>query len=270
MVFRGAIGAYNQPPFYRELRNRDGDLNLALQAQKSYQVVLGSDWNMMLWNRPFKLTTEAYYKYLYDLVPYDLDNIRIRYFGENKSDGYAAGIDMRLFGEFVPGTDSWVSLSFLKTEEDIEGDGFVDTLGNFIEIGALARPTDQRVNVGMFFQDYLRRNENFKVYLNFLYGTGLPFSPPRNERFRNALRVPDYRRVDIGFSAQLFDKQKNLNKKGIIGGFENIWASLEVFNLLGVSNTIAYTWVNDTNNTQYAVPQRLTDRRPNFKLIAKF
>lgn len=285
IVFRGAIGAYGQPPFYRELRDLEGNIHPAVLAQRSIHYVIGGDYNFKWWDRPFKFVSEIYYKQLYDLNPYELDNVRIRYFGENSATGYAAGIDFRLNGEFVKDAESWISLSLLSTKENINNDFVyaVDTIftdpgqgmftldSTIVYPGLIPRPTDQFLNFGMFFQDYLPGNENFKVHLNFLFGTGLPTGPPDHVRSRDTLRLSPYRRVDIGFSYLLLNgkKQKNKDSK-VLGNFENIWISLEVFNLLGVSNEVSYTWVKDITNTIYAVPNYLTGRRLNIKMNVRF
>ncbi len=284
-----AAGMYHQPPFYREMRNQQGVLNTDLKAQKSAHFVLGSDYDFGIGSRQFKLTTELYYKHLWDLVPYDLENVLIRYFGQNSAKGYAAGLDMRLFGDFVPGTDSWISLSVMQTQEDLDDDhyfklfnaageeivpGITDDLvpadSLRVDVDYVARPTDQRVTFGMFFQDYLPNNENFKMHLSLLFGTGFPFSPSNRPQVRNLFRIPPYRRVDIGFSALLFDSsKKELPEKSVWKNFNSVWASLEVFNLLGVSNTISYSFVQ-AQSRYYAVPNYLTARRVNARLIMKF
>jgi len=290
MVFRFSTGLYQQAPFYREIRDLDGNIHRDVRAQKSFHAVLGSDYVFEMWDREFRFISELYYKYLWDLVPYNIEDVKIRYFGENLSKGYAAGIDLRLHGEFVKDAESWVTLGLMQTREDIEGDSYtkyVDANGQEIftfqsdfssrvsdtvtaDIGYIARPTDQRVNVGILFQDYFPNNKNFKVHLNLLFGTGLPFGPPENERYRNAFRMPPYRRVDIGFSALLLDKGKRLPGKSGWKEFESIWASLEVFNLLGINNTVSHIWIKDNTNTSYAFENYLTGRRLNLRLIARF
>ncbi len=277
---KASAGVYHQPPFYRELRNLEGVINEDVQSQKSLHFVLGVDYEFKAWNREFKFISEVYYKYLFDLIPYDVENVRIRYYGENAATGYATGIEFRLHGEIVEDADSWISMSIMRTMENIDGDstfeyqynaeGQIDSLIAIAQ-GFIPRPTDQLINFGMFFQDYMPGNENFKVHLSFLFGTGLPFGPPDNEYYRNSLRIPPYRRVDIGFSALLLDKNRDKTDKGRLNTtFESLWASIEVFNLLGIQNTISYIWVKDINNLQYAFPNYLTDRRLNFKLVAKF
>lgn len=270
VIWRMAAGIYVQPPFYRELRNLEGTINRDLLAQKSFHFVVGSDYVFEAWNREFRLISEAYFKWMWDLVPYEIEDVKIRYFGDNLARGYATGIDFRLNGEFVNDAESWITLSVMQTQEDLEGDSFIDENGVTQDIGFIARPTDQRVNVGILFQDYLPNNENFKVHLNMLFGTGLPFGPPESVRFRNALRIPPYRRVDIGFSAQVYDGIREIKANSWLRYFENLWVSLEVFNLLGIENTISYIWITDNTNTSYAFANFLTNRRLNLRFIAKF
>lgn len=289
LVLRLATGAYYQPAFYREMRNFDGILNTNLQAQKSWHIVLGADYTFNMWQRPFKLTTELYYKHLWEIVPYDLDNLLIRYFGENNGTGYVAGLDLRLNGEFVPGIESWIGLSVMQARENLNDDyEYFDSEGETVllgvaganrdavvdsmSIGALARPTDQRVNFSMLFQDYLPNNENFKMHLKLIFSTGLPFSPANTNvpQWRNTFRIPPYRRIDIGFSALLFDgNKKKLSEKSAFRYFESIWATLEIFNLIGVENTISYNWIRALDRV-YGVPNYLTSRRVNVRLVTKF
>jgi hypothetical protein len=285
IVFRAAVGAYDQPPFYRELRDLYGNLHVDVLAQRSIHYVIGSDYNFRMWNRPFKFVSEIYYKQLYDLNPYELDNVRIRYFGENNAKGYAAGIDLRLNGEFVKDAESWISLSLLSTKENLNDDFVYEIDTNYIDQeqtefeldstivypGYIPRPTDQFLNFGMFFQDYIPGNENFKVHLNFLFGTGLPTGPPDHVRSRDTIRLSPYRRVDIGFSALLLNGEKpKIQQSKTWRHFETIWLSLEIFNLLDVSNEISFTWVKDITNTTYAVPNYLTGRRVNLRLMVDF
>lgn len=280
IVFRAAAGAYHQPPFYRELRRQDGSINTNLKAQKSWQVVAGFDYNFIGWDRVLKLTTEAYYKTMSDVVPYDIDNVRIRYFGENRAKAYATGLELRLFGELVKDAESWLSLSFMRTKEDIEGDIYknyvlddqnkpVDSFN--VEGGWLRRPTDRFLTLGMFFQDYLATNKNFKVYLHSLYGSNLPYNIPGSIKYRNALTIEPYIRVDIGFSALLLDGDKDSRRsRSPFRNFENIWASLEVFNLIDRPNTISYLLIKDFANNTFTMPNRLTPRLVNFKVVARW
>ncbi|HYC27426.1 MAG TPA: TonB-dependent receptor, partial [Chitinophagaceae bacterium] len=194
IVFRGAIGAYHQPPFYRELRRYDGTINKDVKAQRSYQAVAGMDYNFKSGNRPFRLTAEAYYKHLTNVIPYDIDNVRIRYFGENNAKAYATGLELRLFGELVKDAESWISLGFMRTREDLENDTYYnyELDSNNVPVdsalatgGWLRRPTDRFLTFGMFMQDYLTTNKNFKVYLNFLYGSNMPYNIPGSVKYRN-------------------------------------------------------------------------------------
>jgi hypothetical protein len=289
VIFRAALGVYYQPPFYRELRDLNGVIHSDLKAQQSIHLVLGSDYHFKAWNRPFKFVSELYYKNLKHLIPYEIDNVRIRYYANNNAVGYAAGVDLKVNGEFVKGVDSWISMSVMQTKEDIIDDYYYEYFnqdGEEITVGYTAdqvvadsvryepgyipRPTDQRVTFNMFFQDYLPKNPSFKMHLNMVYGTGIPFGPPSFERYKDTLRIPDYRRVDIGFSAQLIKPDSKLKEKNPLKHLKSMWVSLEVFNLLGINNTISYLWIKDVTNRQYAVPNFLTYRLINLKLVTKF
>ena len=269
VVFRLASGIYYQSPFYKELRYPDGRLNNNIESQKSIHYVIGSDYLFYKWGRPFKWITELYYKKLDNLIPYKVDNVRIQYLAENNSKGYATGVDFKINGEFVSGVESWASLSIMQTEEDIIGDSYIDENGNTVEPGYIPRPTDQRVNFSLFFQDYIPGNLNYKMHLNMIYGSGLPFGPPKSEKYEDILRIPDYRRVDIGFSAILKSENKR-SKVNFMNVFNSAWLSVEVFNLLDINNTISYLWVSDVGGRQYAVPNYLTRRQVNLKLILRF
>jgi hypothetical protein len=279
-VFRIAAGAYHQPPFYRELRRYDGSINTQLKAQKSWQGIIGFDHNFTGWGRPMRWTTEAYYKNMTDVVPYDIDNVRVRYFGENNAKAYAAGIEMRLYGELVKDAESWISIGFMNTKEDIKGDTYKDyTLNDLnepidsvtLEKGWVRRPADRRITFGMYFQDYLATNRNLKMYLNLLYGSNLPYNIPNNTKYRNGLEIPAYIRADIGFSALLLDSDRSKRRShSPFLGFDNIWASLEVFNIIDRDNTISYLLIKDFSNTTYTMPQRLTPRLLNFKIVARW
>jgi hypothetical protein len=280
IVFRAAAGAYHQPPFYRELRRYDGTVNTGVKAQKSWQGVAGFDYSFIGWGRPMRLSTEAYYKAMSDVVPYDIDNVRLRYFGENMAKAYATGLEMRLFGELVKDAESWISLGLMRTREDIEGDIYkiytVDeqnrpTDSSVVEGGWLRRPTDRFITFGMFFQDYLSTNKNFKVYLSAIYGSNLPYNIPGSVKYRNALRIEPYLRTDIGFSALLLDSEKsNRRSRSPFRNFDNIWASLEVFNLIDRPNTISYMLIKDFANNVFTMPNRLTPRLVNFKIVARW
>lgn len=265
--YRFATGIYYQSPLYREIRTLEGELNPDIKSQKSLQFVLGYDKLFEVDGRPFKFTSEAYYKHLTDINPYHIDNVRIRYLGKNNAEGYATGIDFKVNGEFVEGIESWANLSIMKTEEDILDDFYTETDddGNTTTVypGYIPRPSDQRVNFSIFFQDYLPNNPTFSVNLNVLFGTGLPFGPPQSERYKAVHRMPSYRRIDIGFAKDLMNIYKKHFKNQAI---KNASLSLEIFNLFDISNTISYTWVNDVSGRQYAVPNYLTSRRFNLKL----
>ncbi|MEA3450912.1 MAG: hypothetical protein U9Q83_03305, partial [Bacteroidota bacterium] len=292
--FRFSSGIYYQPPFYREIRRFDGSLVENQQSERAIHFVFGAYHTMKIWNRPFKFSTEIYYKKLDNIIPYELDNLRIRYYADQKAHGYATGIDFKLYGEFVPGTDSWVSLSLLKTMEDIENDTYniyldVDGLQTYnrYEIvdtqavfpGYIPRPSDQRVNVSIFFQDYIPGHENFKVNLTYFFGTSLPFGPPEAGRYLATLRSAfPYIRGDIGFSFLLKDPKKMYNSS-FLNSFNSIWAQLEIFNFMGIKNTAAYDWVEIVPNTSnpfplnyqtIAIPNKLTGRILNLKVIFNF
>jgi hypothetical protein len=280
IIFRGAAGIYQQPPFYRELRRYDGTINEDLKAQKSFQLSGGMDYSFRTGNRAFRLTTEAYYKKMWDVVPYDIDNVRLRYFGENRAKAYAAGIEARLFGELVKDAESWISVGFMRTREDLENDTYysykLDSLNQPVdstltEAGWLRRPTDRLFTFGMFLQDYLSTNKNVKVFMSLLYGSNLPYNIPGSVRYRNGLIIEPYIRIDLGFSVLLLDTEKsNRRSHNPFRSFENIWASFEVFNLIDRDNTISYLLIKDFSNTIFAMPNRLTPRLVNVKLVARF
>jgi hypothetical protein len=289
VMLRFSVGYYYQPPFYRELRNLEGEINRNLKAQKSIQMVAGSDLNFHSWGRPFKFVTEVYYKHLTDLVPYQVDNVRIQYLGINGSKGYAYGIDMKINGEFVKGAESWASLSLMKTQEDLYNDQYTEYYnqsGEVIHIGYtedvvavdsavinpgyIPRPTDQRVTFGLFFQDYLPMNPTFKMNIGLYFGSGLPTGAPNTPLFTHTRRLPPYRRVDIGLSKQFIGGEAMHPKKGFFSGFKALWVTAEILNLLQVSNTVSYTWVRDVNNNMYGVPNYLTPRQINIKIGAEF
>jgi len=289
VVFRLAAGVYDQPPFYRELRNYDGALNTTIKAQKSIQVVGGFDYQFKgFGGRAFRFTTEAYYKVIHDLIPYDIDNVKIRYLGTNDAKGRVAGIEMRLFGELVEDAESWLSVSIMSAKENLGHDTYADYLnasGEIItaqstdkivtdsivhEVGWLRRPTDRLITVGLYLEDYLSTNKNFKFHLNMLYGSNMPFNIPGSVKYRNGLIINPYIRVDAGFSALLLSEKNNRRSHSPFRMFDNIWASLEVFNLINRPNVISYQLIKDFSNTTYAIPNRLTPRLVNFKLLVRF
>lgn len=256
-VFRISGGSYSQPPTFREMTDSTGAIVPGLKAQTSYQVVAGTDYYFRAWGRPFKFVTEGYYRYINNLIPYEVDNLQITYFGTNDAHGYAAGIDFRVNGEFVKGAESWASLSFLRTEQYYQGKW-------------IPRPTDQRMNLAIFFQDYIPNFPTWKMNLTLVYGTGLPFGAPDSPLYKQTLRMPPYRRVDIGLSKQLIGQQTHFKPGNPFRAFESLWVSLEIFNLFQISNTVSYLWITDINGTQYAVPNYLTPRTFNLKISARF
>ena len=257
LQLRGAVGTYVQPPFYREMRSYAGTVNTSLKAQRSTHFIIGGDYVFQLWKRNFKVFSEIFYKKLTAIVPYEVDNVRIRYLATNSAVGYAYGWDNRINGEFIRGIDSWLTVSYLKTAEDLSQDSR----------GYIRRPSDQRVTVGFYFQDELPKNPTFKVHINLVYGSGLPFGPPKNIFARNQFSAPAYRRVDLGFSKLLLFKTREERGKF---GLESLWFSAEVFNLFGVNNTVSYLWIKDVYNTQIAIPNYLSARLLNIRMVARF
>jgi len=280
LSFKLAGGYYVQPPFYREMRRLDGSINTDLASQKSVHIVGGLAYNFT-WekvsNRPFKIISEIYYKRLDDIVSYEIDNVRIRYAGENNAIGYVTGFDFRINGEFVKGAESWVNFSFLTARESINGvehkrNKVVDKELVRTVVSTVPRPTDQLFTVNMFFQDYLPKNENVKVNLNFSVGSGLPFGPRQNNlEYRNVFRLKPYRRVDIGFSFQLW-KEEWLSRKPnhFLKFSKSTWLSIEAFNVLNIANQASVNWVKTLTNVEFALPNNLTGRRINLRLKIDF
>ena len=263
LTFRFATGVYYQAPFYKELRDTTiaggistVQLNRDIKSQRSIHFVLGGDYTFRLMNRPFKFTTEVYYKALSNLIPYSVDNVRIVYYGHNMSKGYATGIDFKLFGEFVPGTDSWITFSIMSTKEKLHGQW-------------LPRPTDQRYNLSLYFTDYFPGTDRWKLALKAAFADGLPFGPPHTDRTQHKFRAPANKRVDVRLSYRLIDNEdKHLHRFG--RHIKNAWLGLDAFNLLGIKNVNSYYWVTDITNTQYAVPNYLTGRQINVRLSIDF
>ena len=263
-TFRFATGFYYQAPFYKELRDTtiiDGvstvRLNRDIKSQRSIHFVLGGDYTFRLMDRPFKFTTEVYYKALSNLIPYTVDNVRVVYYGRNISSGYATGIDFKLFGEFVPGTDSWLTFSLMSTKEKIGGVW-------------VPRPTDQRYNVSLYFTDYFPGTDRWKLTLKAAFADGLPFGPPHTEKTEHTFRAPAYKRVDVGMSYRLINNEDKHIYRGFGKNIKNAWIGLDAFNLLGIKNVNSYYWVTDITNTQYAVPNYLTGRQINLRLSIDF
>ena len=269
--FKVSGGVYAQPPFYREMRNFSGQINQNILAQKSYHFITGMDRYFMVKDREFKFSTEAYYKYLTSLIPYEIDNVRIRYYANNEAVGFAKGVEFRLNGQLVKDLESWVSLGFMSTKEDLLNDSYVDAKGVTIFPGYIRRPTDQRFNFAIQFQDYLPKFPSYKVHLNLFYGSRLPTGPPDYTRYKDTFTYPPYRRVDIGFSKEIIGgNAKELRNKSFLSSFDALTLQLDIFNLFQIQNTISYLWVRDSFDRQYAVPNYLTNRQINLKLIGKF
>jgi len=259
MLFRLSGGLYYQPPFYRELRDSNGMVNSDVKAQKSVHLVVGNEYSFKMWDRPFKLISEAYYKNLTDVNPYTVENVRIRYAAANNAEAYAYGLDVRLNGEFVPGTESWFSFGYLKTEENINKQGYI------------ARPTDQRLKFGILFQDYVPKLPKMKMYLNLVYNTGVPGgSPSYASPYDYQNRLPDYKRADVGMTYVIIDSNKKGGKKWQ-KRFKKLSVGLEIFNMFDVQNSITNTWVRDVySKRQYSIPNYLTPRVFNLRLGMRF
>ncbi len=260
MLFRFAVGNYQQPPFYRELRDRTGNINPEVEAQKSLHVVLGNEYSFTLWDRPFSLVSEAYYKRIRDVNTYTVEDVRIRYVADNNAEAFAYGFDFRLNGALVPGSESWLSIGYLRTEENIDDRGFI------------SRPTDQRFKLGLLFQDYMPTIPNLKLYLNLVYNTGVPGGSPNNADpydFQNRLR--DYRRADLGISYIFTDRENRFPKGHWLHRFKEFNAGFEIFNLFNNQNSITNTWVRDVDTQQqFAIPNFLTSRILNLKFSMRF
>ncbi len=253
MIFNLKYGIYYQPPFYKELRGYSGELNPSVDAQKSTHYVFSNEYKFDLWKRPFSLNSEIYYKDLDDINPYTIDNVRIRYEANNNAFGYAYGLDLRLNGEFVKGTESWFSFGYLKTEENIDNRGYI------------SRPTDQRLKFGILFQDYVPNMPNLKMFINLIYNTGLPGgSPSYADPYEYQNRLPDYKRADLGIMYLVKNSSKLFNVDEISVGFE-------IFNMFNIQNTITNTWVRDVySKRQYSIPNYLSPRIFNLNMDIKF
>jgi len=257
--FKLTAGIYSQPAFFKELINRQGEIDRTNKSQRSFQVLFGTDYLFTAWDRPFRFTSEAYFKHMTRLIPYQVDNVRIRYLPGQQAEGYATGLDMKINGEFVSGVQSWASLSLMKTEENIIGDGH----------GYIPRPTDQRFNFSLFFQDYLPGNPTWKMHLAAFYGSRLPTGPPRSERWQDTFRMPPYRRVDMGLSKVLISENTIVSSR-LLKPVKDLSVSLEIFNLLNINNTVSYFWVASNWGDMFAVPNYLTSRKINFKISVSF
>jgi hypothetical protein len=274
LIYRFAAGFYAQPPFYRELRDFDGIINQNAKSQKSLHFVLSSDYNFKGLGTNMRFSAEAYYKNLYNLTPYNLENLRLRYYANQNAKGYATGLDFSLSGEFVKDLESSFRLSLMKTAEDINGDSYIQTNEDgstqIIFPGYIKRPTDQRVNFSAFFQDKLFKSPTFKVHMNLLYGGKLPTGPPNSPRYQQVYRIPAYKRFDIGFSKDLLDPESTRKPRLIDKYFKSFIIYAEIFNAVNINNTVSYLWITDVNNVQFAIPNYLTARQLNLRLIVKF
>lgn len=288
-LFKLSGGFYYQPPFYRELRNIDGTINKNVKAQRSIHMVFTSDYIFKMWNRPFKFMMSAYFKQLNDLIPYEIDNVRIRYFANNNAKGYATGADFRINGEFVKGVESWATIGFLRTYEyskdnihyiyyNKDGEKIVRGItfdqakvdSQRVDPGYIPRPTDQMVTFGLFFQDNLPKYPAIKFNLNIQFGSGLPFGPPTHLRWQQTLRMPPYRRADAGLAYNVLKEDREKKRKNYFNNLKEMWVFLEVLNLLQIQNTVSYTWITDVTGNRYAVPNYLTNRQVNVKLQIRF
>lgn len=259
LLFRLAAGIYKQAPFYREYRRDDGSLRTNLAPQTAYQLTATADWNFRLWDKPCTFTADLYYKYLTDLIPYAIDNLRVRYMPDQTAVGYVAGLSLRLNAELIEGLESWASLSIMKTQEDIEGDG----------LGWLDRPTDQRVSFKLFLQDNLPDKPWWRMSLNLVFATGTPITSPFGANGGETLRLPAYYRIDWGNTLRLSQFEVLKNKR-IFRLVEDIQIGLEVFNLFNFKNVVSYLWVTDIDNTPRRVPNYLTARQLNVKVTVLF
>jgi hypothetical protein len=264
LTFRFATGIYYQAPFYKELRDTatvDGNtvatFNKNIKSQRSIHFVLGADYKFRLAGRLYKFTTEVYYKALSHLIPYNIDNVRIVYYGGNIASGYTTGLDFKLYGEFVPGTDSWISLSLMKAEEKLNGKW-------------VPQPTDQRYSINLFFTDFFPNTTRWKMTLKGSFADGLPFGPPHTGLEKQVFRAPAYRRVDIGMSYRLLNNEEHDHHRGLAQYLRNVWLGLDCFNIFGLSNVNSYYWVTDVHNQQYAVPNYLTGRQINARFLVEF
>lgn len=275
LTFRFATGLYYQSPFYKEIRKTIEDdkgnetivLNNNIKSQRSLHFILGGDYTFKAADRNFKVTAEMYYKKMDDLISYTLDNVKLRYDGMNNAKGYAMGLDVKFFGEFVPGTDSWISLSLMKAEQTISLVKNGELTGKTVKA---PMPNSQGYNISLFFQDYFPGNERIKLNLMGVLAGGLPITIPHQGYESGTFRLPAYKRVDIGLSYQLAGGTDAIMDRGFFRNLKNIWLGLDVFNLLDIKNTSSYYWITDVYNAQHAVPNYLTGRQLNVRLIVDF
>lgn len=259
MLFSLAFGLYQQPPSYREYRGFDGELNPDLKAQKAWVAVLGHHYQFKMWDKSFRMQTEVYYKNLQEVNVYTLDNVRMRYVANNDAKAYVYGADVRLYGEFIAGTESWISMGIMKTEENYQNQGYI------------ARPTDQRLKFGLLFQDYMPSIPNLRLYLNAVYNTGLPGgSPSYADPYLYQGRLRDYKRADIGFNYVFKDEKVGQNARWL-QGIEQLQLGVEIYNVFNVANAITNTWIRDLNSSkEFAIPNYMTNRTFNMKIALTF
>ena len=260
ITFRFATGLYYQAPFYKELRDTStvngityATLNEKIKSQRSIHFIAAFDYRFKVKQQKFRFTAEAYYKALSNLVPYSVNNVKVVYYGTNEGSGHAMGLDLKLFGEFVPGTDSWLCVSVMDTKMKLNGK-------------TIAMPTDQRYAVNLFFTDYFPGTDRWKMSLKLTYADGLPFSAPHKELESNSFRSPAYKRVDIGMSYRLLNNEKREKRSWL----RNIWLGVDGLNLFGINNVNSYYWITDVTNQQYAVPNYLTGRQINGRILFEF
>lgn len=250
--FRLSVGKYSQTPFYRELRDLAGDLREDVEAQQSIHIIGAMERVLSWWNRSFLFSTEVYYKSMDNVIAYDIDNVRLRYFANNDAKAFAYGFDFRINGEFIPGTQSWFSLGILQTQEDIAED----------DKGFIRRPSDQRINLAFYFEDHLPNDPSMRVYINTVFGSGYPLGPPNEINARNIFSGDEYYRVDLGLSKS-FELRNHKYLK-------TLWLRAEVLNVLGADNTLSYSWIQDVTGAQLAIPNSLSARFLNFRISADF
>lgn len=261
VTFRFATGLYYQAPFFKELRDTTtvegttyASLNRKIKSQRSIHFIAAYDYKFKLNDRPYKFTAEAYYKALADIVPYSVNNVKVVYDASQQCSGHSMGVDLKLYGEFVPGTDSWVSLSLMDTKINLNG-------------VSIPMPTDQRYALNLYFTDYFPGTDKWRMSLKLAFADGLPFGPPHKELSSMQFRAPAYKRADIGMSYRLFDREKSEKKKSV---FKNVWLGIDCLNLFGINNVNSYYWITDVTNQQYAVPNYLTGRQINARLSVEF
>jgi hypothetical protein len=288
--YRLSSGLYYQPPFYREFRTLEGSLNTQVKSQKSLHVVAGTELLFSMWDReqPFKLSGELFYKYLWDVNPYEIENVRTRYYADNNAVAYAYGFDVNIHGEFVEGIESFFKLGILSTKENLKDDSYKEyynAAGDKIIFGYsndqiitdsatffpgfIPRPTDQLFNFGALVQDKMPGLENFTVQMGMQFSTGLPYGPPDRTRYKDTLRLKSYFRVDLGLAYDLISENKTRKDNFWGRNFSDALISLEIFNLLGINNVLSKQWIQDVQGKYYAIPNYLTQRRINLKFICK-